>query len=407
MKALLISFLVCQPFHGDRRENYDQFLGSELQRTFSHEAASAMVKYEADFDAKKEIWDLVILPFWRRTQMGLTTFLPASASLYMSALQEWFASPGKKQTSLPYENHAETFEDFYSRALRHKLSSILSNCEEKQELDTELAMRNVEHEDKEKIEKMEVHVFLKKVNGQKCLQPSEGYVEAAKQALVRLRKEVLNLGSQNSLAKEVQKVEIPEGVALTLQQYTSLAKIIHLLEAEAALAWELLEHDLKNIDEDLNYIDEAKKLLKQIQGVSQLNDGQRSKLVSLVKRFQPRVAEILLDPIETEDSLKLKHDLYMDNQAEEQRQRELAEGSNERAEINQALERLTDNNRHTIPEADVLIRELQHATKMRDDQKERLKVLQAQRSSATRMYTNVWLPISLLWWSGCPLSDGM
>jgi len=325
----------------------------------------------------------------------------------MSELQKWFTSPGKKQTSLPYEDHAETFEDFYSRALRHKLSSILSNCEEKQELDTELAMRNVEHEDKEKIEKMEVHVFLKKVNGQKCLQPSEGYVEAAKQALVRLRKEVLNLGSQNSLAKEVQKVEIPEGVALTLQQYTSLAKIIHLLEAEAALAWELLEHDLKNIDEDLNYIDEAKKLLKQIQGVSQLNDGQRSKLVSLVKRFQPRVAEILLDPIETEDSLKLKHNLYMDNQAEEQRQRELAEGSNERAEINQALERLTDNNRHTIPEADVLIRELQHATKMRDDQKERLKVLQAQRSSATRMYTNVWLPISLLWWSGCPLSDGM
>jgi len=420
MKALWISFVVWQPFDCDRREAFDQFLESGSQSTFNHGTAGA------DFNAKKEIWDLVIVPFWRSP--SASPYADVELAQNYKKLQKLFASPKGKQgghLSKEFEELEESFEHLYYLAEWQKLDSLPKVCAEKEELKREIEKlqkptreRDPDHDKKqaqiikEKSEKMEVHVFLKKNKGQTCLEPEEGYVEAAKQALQRLKKEVRTLGSQNNLFKEVQKVTIPEVEVLTDLHYTILAKIIHLLEAEAAHAKELLEHDLRRIDE-------AQKLFAEIQGVDQLSDGQRKQVVNLVRRLQPKVADILLNPIESEESLQLKYKLFLslweeDNQAEEQQQRKLEEeqrkleeGQRELAEVNQALDWLSDKNRHAIPEAQALIRELHTATKMSDDQKERLKALKTQQSSAIRMHTTLGLPMALLWWSGCLLSDGM
>jgi len=136
--------------------------------------------------------------------------------------------------------------------------------------------------------------------------------------------------------------------------------------------------------------------------VTQLNGDQRQALVKLVK---PEEAAILLNQIETEESLNLRHDSVMDQllsqverekdarSAEEQRKRDLGE-------VTQAIDWLTDENRYTIPEAKVLISELNGATKMSNDQRMRLETLRAQakHSLASKMHTIHWVPVSLLWW---------
>jgi len=342
---------------------------------------------------KKEIWDLVIVPFWRSQSSSLSPFSDAAMSNNFEQLQRLFVSPAR--SILEVEKYTETFNNLYDDALGHKLTSILSECKDKDRA----------KDRKEMLEKMEVHVFLKKVKAQECLNPEDVYVKTAEQVLTRLKKEVQSLDSQNSLRKEVQGMEIPDGLELTVQQYTSLAKIIHLLEAEAALAGELLALDLKDING-------AQELLDEIQGVTQLSDDQRKKLVTLVNTCQPKSAAILLDPIESAESMGLKHDLVKSrakkrDEAEEHHQRESAERQRDLRQKDEALDWLTDKNRHTSQEVRQLIIELREATKMSDDQKERLKALQAEQSSAIRMYTKLWWPIALLWWSGCPQSDGM
>jgi len=392
MKALLISLLI------------ELLVENDCRRTLKDETKKAKLKCEAaaDFDAQKEIWDLVVFPYMRDRKWHddrNSEFGDVETTSIVHNLTDHFASSKWKEERLEDINQ-DRFHDLCQRAIAHKLSSTLANCEEAKD------MSSAETLDEEKLEKMEVHVFLRKSVGKeitgKCLEPEKGYVNDAAKALESLSREVKSLshadespGPQNQLLTEVRKMKIPQAEALTAAQYTSLAKIIHLLEAEASHARELLDNELKERPG-------AEELFQQIRSVTQLNGDQRQALVKLVK---PEEAAILLNQIETEESLNLRHDSVMDQllsqverekdarSAEEQRKRDLGE-------VTQAIDWLTDENRYTIPEAKVLISELNGATKMSNDQRMRLETLRAQakHSLASKMHTIHWVPVSLLWW---------